>query len=86
MITSSTGKRVFTLELVRGSKPTDLCRMVLDSAFEGSEPDQAAGEFSDGFHRHVRVLPIQEAAAVINADIAAGRGARPLTTYVEEVR
>jgi hypothetical protein len=86
MITSSSGKRVFTLELVKGSKPADLCRMVFESPFDGSEPDKAAGEFSDGFHRHVRVLPIQEAAAMINADIAAGRGARPLTVYVEAVR
>lgn len=86
MITSSTGKRVFTLELVKGSKPTDLCRMVFDSPFEGSEPDKAAGEFSDGFHRHVRLIQLKDAATIINADIAAGRGARPLTTYVEVVR
>ena len=84
MITSS-GKRVYTLELVRGSKPTDLCRMVSDSEFDGSEPGNAAAEFSDGFHRHVRVISIQDAAAIINADIAAGRGARPLTTYVEKI-
>lgn len=84
--TSSGGARVFSLEIVKGSKPSDLCRMVFDIPFEGSHPDRAAGEYSDGFHRHVRVLTLQEAANIINADIAAGRGARPLTNYVEEIR
>ena len=85
MITSSSGKRVFTLELVKGSKPADLCRMVFESEFEGSVPDETSRR-TDGFHRWTRVLSLQDAAAIINADIAAGRGVAPLTVYVEAVR
>jgi hypothetical protein len=82
MITSDK-KRVFTLELEKGSTPTDMCRLIHTEAFAGSTPD--GPEFSDGIHRHTRVLTLADAAAICNADVAAGTGHRPICEYVDSI-
>jgi hypothetical protein len=81
---ASNGQRVFSVELVKGSKPTDLCRLVDDQPFEQSKPD--GPEWTDGFHRHIRVLTLQELADWLNPQIKNGSAVTPLTYYVPDVR
>jgi hypothetical protein len=81
----STGKRVFDMHLVKGSKPGDMVRLVHDDPFPGSSPIQ----YKDGpqiqHPRHSRVLSMKDAAAIINEDIKAGNGTAPLTKYVDKI-
>lgn len=86
-MTTSKGKRVFTMELVKGSKPSDLVRLIHDTAFPGSTPcgRSVSSDTRWGLNAHVRVLPLTEAAALINDDIKSGLGVSPVTQYVETI-
>lgn len=75
--------RVFTVELVKGSKPASVCRLVDDHSFVGSRPNGA--KYSDGFHRYIRVMTLQEVADFLNPQIAAGTATVPLTVYVDSI-
>ena len=76
-MTTSKGKRVFDMQLVKGCKPDDMVRLLHDQPFSGSNP-------IDRF-THARVLALKDAAAIINEDIKSGNGVSPLTKYVDAI-
>ena len=75
-------KRCFTIELKKGSKPSDEVRVLLDRPFEGATPRDTRGpDYNRRFGLgYFAVMSLRDAANLCNAE-----GVAPITTYVDKI-